>query len=110
MINEKWLKISIFIPIWGTAINVLMLFIEYAKHKSFRFIKLFGGMALSGFTFGIVALLFGQVIKYIFAQIANLQLNTYIILLVSFIIAGIVMNVIFVLYYRKVFSNIDNKI
>ncbi len=106
MINEKWLKISIFIPIWGTAINVLILFVEYAKHRSFRYIEWFGGMALPSLAFVIVALILGFALKY---ALADLQVSTDIILLISFVIAGIVMNVVFVIYYKKVFAKNSNK-
>ncbi len=104
MINEKWLKISMFIPLWGTIINTLILFIEYVKHKSFKLIKLYGGMLLTGLTFIIVTFLISQAVKYIICQFVNLQLEGYMILLISFVVAGIIMNVSFLLYYRKVFA------
>jgi len=101
MINRKWLIISLFIPFLGTGINIMILFVKYIKNKSFSYGKLICGLVLPSIICAIVFLTCIWLISTILAQLG--VDNQYISLFVSLIISGIVMNVIFLLYYKQTF-------
>jgi len=105
MINKTWLKISMFIPIFGTSINCIILFSEYIKHKSYPYSKLMLFLLLPSVAFLVVAFLCILVIGQILYSL-NVE-NSNIALFISFAIAGIVMNVIFLIYYKHAFLKKD---
>lgn len=94
MINQKWYKISLFIPFWGTVINCLLLYVQLIR-KKFKALKLFKLMILSGIPFGLLFTL-GQMLSFeIYGNEA-----TWITFL-SFILSGYLMNIIFKFIYEK---------
>lgn len=105
MINKKWLIASIFIPIWGTVVNFLLLYIYYAKQKVTGYPKqLFLGGILCGLVFLVMFIVSGFVLRLVDSLGANIEF--YVGMFLAFIIAGLVMNVIFVIYYK---IKIENK-
>ena len=94
MINKKWYKISLFIPFWGTLINILILYIQLLKRK-IKQITLFKIMLLTGIPFGFVFAL-GQVLSY---KIYGNEISwiTYL----CFVVGGYLMNIIFKYIYEK---------
>jgi hypothetical protein len=94
MINNKWYKVSLFIPFWGTVINCLLLYIQLLKNK-FKAFTLFKLMFLSCVPSGLLFIL-GQLLSFeIYGSEA-----TWITFL-SFILSGYLMNIIFKLIYEK---------
>lgn len=94
MINNKWYKVSLFIPFWGTVINCLLLYFQILKNK-FKAFTLFKLMFLSGFPFGLLFTL-GQMLSFeVYGNEA-----TWITFL-SFILSGYLMNLLFKLMYEK---------
>lgn len=104
MINKKWLIASIFIPIWGTVVNFLLLYIYYAKQKVTGYPKqLFIVGILCGLVFLFMFVVGGLVLRLIDTFGANIE--SYVGMILAFIIAGLVMNVIFVIYYKRKIEN-----
>lgn len=100
MINKRWLIASIFIPIFGTVINFLLLYIHYVKQKVTEYPKqLFFGGILCGVVFLVIFVLSGLVLRLI--DTFGVNIKSYVGMILAFIIAGIVMNVIFVVYYKR---------
>ena len=94
MINNKWYKISLFIPFWGTVINCLLLYFQILKNK-FKAFVLFKLMFLTGVPFGFLFAL-GQALSFkIYGNEA-----TWITFL-SFILGGYLMNILFKILYEK---------
>lgn len=104
MINKKWLIASIFIPIFGTAINFLLLYIHHVKQKATEYPKqLFFGGILCSVVFLLMFVVSGLVLRLIDSFGAKIE--SYVGMILAFIIAGIVMNVIFVIYYKRKIEN-----
>ncbi len=100
-----------FIPIFGTSINCIILFLEYIKHKSYPYSKLMLSLLLPSVAFLVAAFLCVLVIGQI-SYALNVE-NSNITLFISFAIAGIVMNVIFLVYYKHAFlkkSDTENSV
>ena len=105
MINKKWLIVSIFIPIFGTVINYLLLYIYYIKQKATEYPKqLFLGGLLCGATFFIMFVVTGLILRFI-DDVLNLSIPSSLGMILAFIVAGTVMNVIFVVYYKRKIEN-----
>lgn len=94
MINNKWYKVSLFIPFWGTLINLFILYIELIK-KRFSYWTLVKLMFGTGIPFGFL-FIFGQALSF---KIYESE-HTWITVL-AFIIAGYLMNLLFKLMYEK---------
>lgn len=103
MINKKWLTISIFIPIFGTVINFLLLYIFNFREKVFPMKKFFLGELLCSVVFFIVFVLTGLILRFM-DETLTLGMESYVGMILAFIIAGIVMNVVFVFYYAQNFK------
>ena len=108
MINKKWLIASIFIPIWGTVVNFILLFVRYnndkATGKETGFPKkIFLCELLCGAVFFLTFVVSGLVMGLIDSLGASIQSNVGMIL--AFVIAGLVMNVVFVIYYKRKIEN-----
>ena len=105
MINKKWLIASIFIPIFGTVINFILLYIYRIKQKETEYPKqLFLGELLCGAVFFAVFVLTGFILRFM-DELLALNMASYVGMILAFIIAGIVMNVIFVVYYKRKIEN-----
>ena len=105
MINKKWLIASIFIPIFGTVINYLLLYIYYVKQKTTEYPKrLFLCGLLCGATFFVMFVVSGLLLRVI-DDVASLSIPSNLGMVLAFVVAGIVMNVVFVIYYKKRIEN-----
>ena len=105
MINKRWLIASIFIPIWGSAINFLLLYIYYVKQKVTEYPKrLFFCGLLCGVVFFAMFVLTGFILRFMDESL-GLNMASYVGMILAFIIAGIVMNVVFVIYYKRKIEN-----
>ena len=106
MINKKWLIASIFIPIFGTAINFVLLYIYYVKQQVAKFPKqLFSAELLCGAILVITFIVSGLLLRLIDGAL-SLSIPSNLGMIIAFVIAGIVMNVVFVIYYK---SKIEGK-
>ncbi|MCH5159958.1 MAG: hypothetical protein J1F66_03820 [Clostridiales bacterium] len=105
MINKKWLIASVFIPIFGIVINFLLLYIYYIKQKTTEYPKqLFLCGLLCGATFFIMFVLSGLLLRFI-DDVSSFSMSSNLGMILAFIVAGIVMNVIFVIYYKRKIEN-----
>lgn len=105
MINRKWLIASIFVPIWGTVINFILLYIQRSKEKEIEFPKkIFLFELLCGATFLITFIVSGLLLRFV-DEVANLNIPSNLGMILAFIIAGLVMNVVFVIYYKRKIEN-----
>ncbi len=104
MINKTWLKISCFIPIYGTVINLLILFIQYIRERAFSLKKIILGMITCAVSFPIGFIISALLCRVVY-NIAGLPKdNMQIPLLISFILSGLIMNIVLLIYYKKVFE------
>ena len=109
MINKKWLIASVFIPIFGTVINYFLLYSYYYKQKEIVFPKkLFLCGLLCGLTLLIMFVVSGLLLRFI-DEVAGLNISSNLGMLLSFMIAGVVMNIVFVIFYSKAIKENDDK-
>ena len=104
MINKNWLKVSVFLPIWGTIINIFLLFVQSLKHKDISRMKIGISMMVCAIAFFIGVLVCSLVFKIVGVSIAP-QMK----LVCSFVLAGFLMNFVFMMCYKKAFVTVDNK-
>ena len=100
MINRKWLIVSVFLPIYGTVINGILLFLACFVKRQLPLKKWVVSMVISVCAFLasiLVCLLLFKAIEGIF----SLDVNAVVKLVISFVVSGIVMNIAFVAYYTK---------
>lgn len=102
MINKKWLKISMFIPFIGMISNCIILFIKYLENKSFPYEKILGTLFFPGISAMVVFLLVQSLGVYVFIP-ANIG-DSLLFLRITVLCCGIVMNLVFYLYYKKNFA------
>ena len=102
MLNSKWLKVSMFIPVFGTIINCFMLYIESFKQKNFSRKRLGLCMAVCAVMFLVGMIVCALLFKFI-CFISNSSIDSQIQLIFSFVISGLLMNIIFKKYYRETF-------
>ena len=108
MINKKWLIASVFIPIFGTVINYFLLYSYYYKQKVIFPKKLFLCGLLCGLTLLIMFVVSGLLLRFI-DEVAGLNIHSNLAMILSFIIAGLVMNIVFVIFYSKALKENDDK-
>ena len=107
MINKKWLTISMFIPFIGMISNCIILFIKYLENKSFPYEKILGTLFFPGISAMVVFLLVQSLGVYVFIP-ANIG-DSLLFLRITVLCCGIVMNLVFYLYYKKSFAKYDNQ-
>ena len=109
MINKKWLIASVFIPIIGTVINLFLLYSYYYNQKERVFPKrLFLCGLLCGVTLLIVFVVSGLLLGFI-DEVAGLNIPSNLGMILAFIIAGLAMNIVFVIFYSKALKENDDK-
>ena len=109
MINKKWLIASVFIPIFGTVINYFLLYSYYYKQQERIFPKkLFLCGLMCGITLLIMFVVSGLLLRLI-DEVAGLNIPSNLGMLLAFIIAGLFMNIVFVIFYSKALKENDDK-
>ena len=103
MLNTKWLKISMFIPIFGTIINCVILFVQSLKQKNISRIKIGLCMAVCA-----IAFLMGNIVCALVFKILSVSIAPQIRLICSFVLSGFLMNIVFWIYYKKAFAMCDD--
>lgn len=104
MINKKWLQISMFLPLWGAIIDLIICMRQFNRHLNkendnlLLIKKIFSWTGILGAAFVGVMLLVA-LINEIIVKITGLRFDC--IFLIAIVAAGYVTNVVFYAYYRK---------
>ena len=102
MINERWLKISAFIPIFGTIVNCLIIFLSHIKNGTVRLKKLLMCMMVCGIVFACSAIA-GAGVFNVIARVLGISVLSYVKMGIVFFFSGFVMNIVFLKWYNETF-------